>query len=340
MSEKSNSYIDKYFPTFNRNFLSLKKKLGWDSWDNWHPKSQTLVKLFPIILIALAIPLTVGFLQQQQNLNQEAAKGCHGNNPYCNTPTVTPSYQYQSPTPTAFISQTPTPTNSPSPTLTPTISPTPSPSPTGYTFYDDFNGTSLSSSWTHYYHCCGVVTMDNSLSNVSGGYLHLNVVNRNGTWYGTIIDTKNSFKQTYGYYEARILVPKGVGLWPAFWLYNTGNDEIDTMEICSNPVGTNGGNDARLLHTTVHYGTGQSIGSGYLSSDLSLTWHIYAVDWRADHISFFIDGIQVWKETSVPISTPQALLLNLGLGGSWCGNPTSATPTSAEMLVDWVRVSP
>jgi hypothetical protein len=47
----------------------------------------------------------------------------------------------------------------------------------------------------------------------------------------------------------------------------------------------------------------------------------------------------VWAETAHPVTTAKAILLDLGLGGSWCGAPTGSTPASSEMLVDWVRVS-
>jgi len=255
------------------------------------------------------------------------------------TPNPTPR-----PTPVPTGAPTPVPTPVPTPAPTPTPVPTATPAPTqapAYLFDDEFNATSLSSVWTHNYHCCGVVTMDSSLSTEPGdGYLHLSTVSRSGTWYSTVVDSKSTFTFTYGYAEARIAIPEGTGLWPAFWLYDTGIDEIDTMEICANPLGTNGSNDASLLHTTVHYGSSSQVASQDRASDLSLGWHTYGVDWRPDHIAFYLDGVQVWRETSVQISTPKAILLNLGLGGSWCGNPTASTPTSSTMLVDWVRVTP
>lgn len=245
-----------------------------------------------------------------------------------------PAWKCNSPTAVPTVVVTVAPTTAP--TTAPTVTPTSSSS----IFDDEFDGTTLSPArWDHDFTCCGVTVMDRSLVTVSGGSLHVPVVNRSGTWYSDMIDTKREFTFTYGYAEARMAIPKGTGLWPAFWLYLSDVDEIDTMEVCANPLGTNGGNDASVLHTTVHNSAGAP-GKSTAAGDLSLAWHTYGVDWRPTYIAFYLDGIQVWRETSALIATPKAVLLDLGLGGSWCGNPTSSTPQSSEMLVDWVRVRP
>lgn len=213
-----------------------------------------------------------------------------------------------------------------------------------YIFDDEFNGSTLGSVWSHHYNCCGTVLMDPSLSTVSGGYLHQAVVNRSGTWFADILDTKTTWTKTYGYFEARMKIAKGKGFWPAFWLYNdavNSGDEIDTMEVCSNPLGGNGGNDSSLLHMTVHKGTqATQLGNTLRTVDLSLAFHVYAVDWRPTYIAFYLDGVEVWRETSMLINTSKALLVNFGVGGSWCSAPDSTTPSGSEQLIDWIRVSP
>lgn len=103
MSENNTTYNNGW----NKKIESFKKQIGWDSWNDWHPRTKSLVKIFPIILILLTIPLTVSFLQQTQNLFQYASKGCHGNNPYCNTnstPTPIPNSTNSTPTPTTSTS--------------------------------------------------------------------------------------------------------------------------------------------------------------------------------------------------------------------------------------------
>jgi beta-glucanase (GH16 family) len=200
--------------------------------------------------------------------------------------------------------------------------------------------------WQRHFHCCGVLAgYDSSLTDEGNGVLAMSVAHRSTGWYSDLIDTKTTFNQKYGYFEARMKVPKGTGLWPAFWMYYSGNGsvaEIDTMEICANQIGAHSGNDASLLHTTIHWTGGGQLGRATRTVDLSAAYHVYAVDWRADHIAFFLDGTEVWRFTDaahIPtIALP--LILNLGVGGTWCGSPDSTTPSNATMYVDWVRARP
>jgi len=212
-----------------------------------------------------------------------------------------------------------------------------------YTFDDEFNGTTLGTRWQHHIHCCGtLVGYDTHLTTVANGYASIKVDRRSNGWYGDLIDTKTTFTQKYGYFEARIKVPKGPGLWPAWWLYNPAYvPEIDTMEICANPLGTNGGNDVSVLHSTVHWvGGSTTTGRTYTHTDLSQAFHVYAVDWRSNALRFYLDGNLVWTYTSHIPTSALPMLLNLGIGGTWCGAPTSTTPDMSTMLVDWVRVRP
>jgi len=213
-----------------------------------------------------------------------------------------------------------------------------------YTLDDEFSGTTLGSRWQHHMHCCGTLAgFDPKLSTVANGVLAMKVDRRSTGWYADLIDTKTTFSQKYGYFEARIKIPKGAGLWPAFWLYGAPNGsaaEIDTMEICANPIGSNGGNDASLLHSTIHWSGGATTAGRYRTVDLSQAYHVYAVDWRASAIRFYLDGTLFWTfsdKAHIPtVALP--LVLNLGVGGRWCGAPNSTTQDGATMLVDWVRV--
>jgi beta-glucanase (GH16 family) len=187
---------------------------------------------------------------------------------------------------------------------------------------------------------------DPSLATESGGYLNISTVNRSGSWYTQLLDTKTTFTQTYGYFEARIKIPKGTGLWPAFWMYYSGNPEIDVNETCANQIGAHSGNDASLLHQTVHFTdpTGGNGSTGYQTrtTDMSLAFHTYAVDWRATYIKFYLDGALTasFTDTAHIPSTALPLILNLGIGGTWCGAPDGTTPASNTMQVDYVRVLP
>jgi beta-glucanase (GH16 family) len=163
------------------------------------------------------------------------------------------------------------------------------------------------------------------------------------------ITTATSFSQAYGLFEARIKIPPGQGMWPAFWMLgnNIGSvgwpncGEIDTME--------NIGREPSTVHGTIHGPGGYSIGNGYTlpTGKFSDNFHVFALQWSQTpaQIQFLVDG-NVY-ETVTPSSTgaggwvfnrPFFIILNLAIGGSWPGNPDSSTPFPARMLVDYVRV--
>lgn len=163
--------------------------------------------------------------------------------------------------------------------------------------------------------------------------------------------TKGKASWTYGRMEARIKIPKGKGIWPAFWLLGANVDtahwpdcgEIDIME--------NIGSEPSTLHGTLH-GPGYSGAAGitgdyhFTGGALSDDYHIYAIEWEESRISWFIDGQQYFSLTSGNLpagrswifSQPQFLLLNLAVGGNWPGNPNATTVFPQRMSVDYVRV--
>jgi len=244
-----------------------------------------------------------------------------------------------SPGPTFGVPATPAPpTASPAPPTAevPTASPAP---PSPYTFDDEFNGTALDPIWQRDFSCCGnLAGFDPSLATVANGSLSLAVSLRADGWYAYLIDTKSRFSQLYGTFEARIKIPSGAGLWPAFWGFSSQGrqSEIDAMEVCG------GGTGASVLHDSVHWSSRGSESHLTRTVDLSQDFHVYAVDWRADHITFLLDGQALWTftDTSHIPSVPLPVIFDLGVGGSFCGPADSTTPDGAQMLVDWVRVLP
>jgi beta-glucanase (GH16 family) len=260
-----------------------------------------------------------------------------------------------SPTATPKPTASPTATPTTAPTPTPTVAPTPTPPPSGsYLFSDEFNGTSVDTSkWriSNYgvtgggRRCCGDASIEaNYATQVteSGGYLHLRADLVSGKWHTGTLDTETHWLSHYGKWEARIQVPLGYGMWPAFWGYNSNGQEIDALESCDGPAGSHGGNDVTLVHQSVHFdNTSPRIADDSRHGDLSLGFHVYGVDWRAGKIQFYFDGAPMGAAiTSNVPSSSMPLILNLGVGGTWCGNPLSTTPIHNDMLVDWVHVSP
>ncbi len=178
----------------------------------------------------------------------------------------------------------------------------------------------------------------------------------NQCWYGRCrytsarLKTAGRFEQAYGRIEARMRVPRGNGVWPAFWLLGADigsvgwprSGEIDVME--------NRGKEPRFLYGTVH-GPGYSGANGIggvdtLPAPLADDFHVYGIEWRPTGIRWLVDGRLFHRVTpdDLPPGTrwvfdhPFFLLLNLAVAGDWSG-PTDASSTFPQQLVvDWVRV--
>jgi hypothetical protein len=131
-------------------------------------------------------------------------------------------------------------------------------------------------------------------------------------------------------------LPKGAGLWPAFWLVADDQGwppEIDVME----NIG-----DARTIHTTYHWGTSaspQQDGLGTTTGiDYSAGYHVYAVSWQPNSIVFYLDGVAVHTITGPTVtSKPMYLLLDDAIGGTWPGPPQASTHFPAQYKIAWVR---
>ncbi len=150
----------------------------------------------------------------------------------------------------------------------------------------------------------------------------------------------------FGRIEARIKVPQGKGMWPAFWLLGENRDqvdwpgcgEIDIMEVI--------GSDPFTVHSTVHYATSEnklnSDGAPLnVTSNLAEDYHIYRVDWTPENLTFFMDDTMV-HEVAVEADMKEFLrsfylIFNVAVGGNWPGSPDFTTSFPQKMYVDWVR---
>ncbi|MBB5867627.1 beta-glucanase (GH16 family) [Allocatelliglobosispora scoriae] len=176
-----------------------------------------------------------------------------------------------------------------------------------------------------------------------------------GCWYGSCtytsarLKTEGKFTQAYGRFESRMKLPRGQGIWPAFWMLgdNIGSvgwpqsGEIDIME--------NVGFEPNIVHGTLH-GPGYSgccgLGQAYTNgAPLADAFHTYAVDWAPDSITWYIDGIQYGRKTPADaggnqwvFNHPFFMILNLAVGGNWPGSPNASTVFPQTLTVDYVRV--
>jgi beta-glucanase (GH16 family) len=163
------------------------------------------------------------------------------------------------------------------------------------------------------------------------------------------IKTQGLFDQTYGRFEARIKLPYGPGIWPAFWMLGSDIDsnpwpqcgEIDIMEFR--------GQETNLIHGTLHgpgYSGGASITKSYALQQgrFDTDFYLYAVEWEEDYIRFFVNDVlynEIRKSDVTGdwvFNKPFFLLLNLAVGGNYLPNPAGNTPFPQTMLIDYVRV--
>jgi beta-glucanase (GH16 family) len=173
-----------------------------------------------------------------------------------------------------------------------------------------------------------------------------------GKYTSARIKTQGKFTVTYGKIAARMKIPRGQGMWPAFWMLGSNIEnagwpacgEIDIME--------NIGKEPALVHGTIHgpgYSGDKGISHQYALRSNPPLWkrfHVYSVVWSPASITFFIDKKAYATVTprDLPPDThwvynrPFFLLLNLAVGGKWPGNPDQTTQFPQSLTVDWVRI--
>jgi len=193
---------------------------------------------------------------------------------------------------------------------------------------------------------------------VANGFLHIVAREQelNGLDYTSArIRTQGKQDFLYGRVEARIKLPTGQGIWPAFWMLPTDSPyggwaaggELDVVETINIPT---------EVHGTAHFGgewpdntsNGGSLHPGF---DVSNAFHRYAMEWTPDEIRWYFDdqlyhtltSSQWWSENGegnprAPFDHPFHLILNVAVGGNWPGAPDGTAEFPQEMLVDWVRV--
>jgi beta-glucanase (GH16 family) len=216
------------------------------------------------------------------------------------------------------------------------------------TFADEFKGVKLDTSkWIDSYPD-GVRTHSNNEQQyyapdgyeLHHGFLRLKAERRQmgGMPYTSgIVTTYGKFAQKYGWFEARLKVPQGKGMWPAFWLLPNDKSwppEIDILEIL--------GHEPTKVYLTNHYklpnGQHEGKGDSFTGQDFSAEYHTFALEWKPTEILWYVDGIVRYRTQENVPSVPMYVLLNLAVGGDWPGNPDSTTPFPGNMDINYVRV--
>jgi beta-glucanase (GH16 family) len=163
---------------------------------------------------------------------------------------------------------------------------------------------------------------------------------------------KQSFK--YGKIAARIKLPDGEGIWPAFWMLGTninenGGDtpwpqsgEIDILELY-------GSKDPATIEANIHYADENDEHTMMGAEDYTLAegafsdnFHVFELEWSADSLKWLVDDNQyastpITDEVLSEFHNDFFILLNIAVGGTWAGRPDDTTPFPVEMHVDWIR---
>lgn len=172
-----------------------------------------------------------------------------------------------------------------------------------------------------------------------------------GSYTSARLQSNDKFEAKYGRIEARIQIPRGQGIWPAFWMLGgdfpqtswPSSGEIDIME--------NVGKEPHRIYGTVH-GPGYSGGAGISGMyqhpqnwSFADAFHTYAVDWKPGSITWSVDGNVYHQVTTSRVGgnpwvfdKPYFLILNVAVGGQWPGYPDGSTQFPQQMKVDYVRV--
>jgi beta-glucanase (GH16 family) len=161
------------------------------------------------------------------------------------------------------------------------------------------------------------------------------------------------FAAQYGRIEWRAKLPQGVGFWPALWLLGTnitsvgwpGCGEIDVME--------NVGSNSIMAQASIHSGSSSTAIYNFIDGEQTTNFNTYTMDWTTNAFLFYVNGHLYQTRTNwsssagsypFPFNQPFFLIMNMAIGGTYIGNPTtnainSGTMFPGEMLVDYVRIS-
>ncbi|RPF21820.1 glycoside hydrolase family 16 protein [Myceligenerans xiligouense] len=191
---------------------------------------------------------------------------------------------------------------------------------------------------------------DNSALDGNGNLVITARQEAGGGYTSARMTTKDKVEPRYGRVEARIQIPRGQGIWPAFWMLGAqfpdtpwpDSGEIDIME--------NVGYEPHLVHGTLHgpgYSGGGGVGGAYQHPQgwsFADDFHTFAIDWSPDRITWSVDGNDYMTRTPADVpgnwvyNQPFFMILNVAVGGDWPGYPDGTTQFPQQMRVDYVRV--
>jgi beta-glucanase (GH16 family) len=165
------------------------------------------------------------------------------------------------------------------------------------------------------------------------------------------INSSGRFSRAYGRFEARIQLPVGRGIWPAFWLLGADVGQVGWPDCGEVDIMEYRGQLPAIIRGSLHgpgYSGGNNLGGEHVVSGGKLyeDFHIYAVEWDPDRIRWQLDGVTFFEATPAKLPAgkkwvfdhPHFIILNVAVGGNFVGPPDRTTVFPQQMKVDYVRV--
>jgi beta-glucanase (GH16 family) len=165
------------------------------------------------------------------------------------------------------------------------------------------------------------------------------------------LNTSGLFAQAYGRFEARMRLPFGQGIWPAFWMLGDDLGDVGWPQCGEIDIMENLGQDTGRMYGTLHgpgYSGGDAIGATYdlpNGETFDGGFHVFAVEWEQNVVRWYVDDVLYQTRTPADLGGrqwvydhPHFIILNLAVGGQFPGNPDGSTTFPQTLLVDYVRV--
>ncbi|MDR1734720.1 MAG: glycoside hydrolase family 16 protein [Oscillospiraceae bacterium] len=201
------------------------------------------------------------------------------------------------------------------------------------------------------------VTFDGTAAHIRTEYREADAQGHPAGWYSGILEANTTFRQQYGYFEARLIPAKGVGLWSAFWMFagsviyvgDAGNDgtEIDIIETFNFNYNTAFGSKFRResFQSALHYdgygsGTHQALaGPRTHAYNLYDEYHTFGVEWNPEEYVFYIDGREYWRTDFGEVSdVPEYVVLSTEVAKDLEINENPAETPPTDFIIDYVRI--
>ncbi|SDG38204.1 Glycosyl hydrolases family 16 [Psychroflexus sediminis] len=165
------------------------------------------------------------------------------------------------------------------------------------------------------------------------------------------IVTKAKFEKQYGRIEARMKMPWGAGLWPAFWMLGTDIDQVGWPQTGEIDIMEYDGSEPTIVHGSVHgpgYSGGNAVTKSYEFMDerLDTGFHTYGIEWGKNYINYYVDDVLYNQITPDDedltgewvFNKPFYIIINMAVGGSFVGPPNANTVFPQTLEVDYVKV--